>query len=599
LLPDFDSKSLEGFIAITFTTLQAGIDHIDLDLYDEFTISDVHIDYKSMAFVLSQDILRVYFPQSLQLGETLTVNVNYSGTPQPAGPLGLEFGTTPAGRPILATVSEPFYARSWWPCKDTILDKATFDLIVVVPDNMYVASAGTLQEVKYDGGRAIYHWASDYPITTYNVSLAATEYVSWTEDYISPQGDAFPLEFHVFPEHEQVARYEFERVGQMIDFFSDLYGPYAFTDEKYGMAEVVLAGAMEHQTMTSYGDFFLTGDRYYEGIAAHELSHNWWGNLLTLRDWDDLWLHEGLATFSDGLWREHIDGRAEYIDFLLHRSAGCCGFNGPISPPARLFNQTVYQKGAWMLHMLRELLGDSDFFESLRALTSNPDLRYQNFGKTEFVEAFETQTGQDLNWFFDQWLYRTGRPEIALEWAPEAGSSLDPEVRLRVSQTQTDPEWQFPLRLRLQLPSGPMDIDTFITQRSTEFVVNVPEWPLSVEIDPDNQLLHFDAGSVRVTAAPDASRNRTDLLPNTPNPFNPRTTLRFSLAEPATVRLRIFDLRGRAIQTLECGTLGAGEHEQLWDGTDRHGQSVASGTYLVRMEGASVVPKPRSITLVR
>ena len=599
LLPDFDTESLEGFISISFTTLQAGLDHIDLDLYDELTVKDVHIDYQTLAFDLSEDILRVYFPRTLQLDETITVNINYVGTPQPAGPLGFDFDTTPAGRPILATVSEPFYARSWWPCKDTTLDKATFDLRVVVPDNMYAASAGTLQDVIYDGGRAIYHWASDYPLTTYNVSLAVTEYTSWTEDYTSPQGDSFPLEFHVFPEHEQIARYEFERVGQMIDFFSDLYGSYAFTDEKYGMAEVVLAGAMEHQTMTSYGDFFLTGDRFYEGIVAHELSHHWWGNLLTLRDWDDLWLHEGLATFSDGLWREHIDGRAEYIDFLLQRSAGCCGFVGPISPPAKLFNQTVYQKGAWMLHMLRELLGDSDFFDALRMLTANPELRYQHFGKNEFVEAFETQTGQNLDWFFDQWLHRTGRPEISLEWAPEAGSGLDPAVRVRVSQVQADAEWQYPLRLRLHLPSGPMDVDTFITQRTTEFVINVAEWPLSVEIDPDDQLLHFDAGSARVTAAPDVSRHRTDLLLNTPNPFNPRTTLRFNLAEPATVRLRIFDLRGRVIQTIECGALGSGEHERVWDGTDRHGQSVASGTYLVRMEGASVVPPARSITLVR
>jgi aminopeptidase N len=559
----------------------------------------VHIDYQSLAYDHSLDILRIYFPRSLQLGETVTVNVDYRGTPEPAGALGLDFNVTPAGRPILATISEPFYARSWWPCKDTTTDKATIDLRVVVPENMYVASAGTLEGVIYDGDRAVYHWSSDYPISTYNVSLAVTEYVSWTEDYVSPEGVEFPLEFHVFPEDEQVARYEFERVGQMIDFFSDLYGPYAFSDEKYGMAELVLAGAMEHQTMTSYGDFFLTGDRYYEGIVAHELAHSWWGNLVTLHNWDDLWLHEALATFSDGLWREHIDGRAEYIDFLQQRSASCCGFNGPISPPVTLFNQTVYQKGAWMLHMLREWVGNADFFAALRMLTANPELRYQNFGETEFVEAFETQTGQDLGWFFDQWLRRTGRPEIAVEWAPEAGSSLDPAVRIKVSQTQQDPEWQYPLRLRLQLPSGPVDFDTFITERTTEFVVNVGEWPTSIEIDPDVQLLHFDAGSVRITAAPGSSRHRTSLLPNTPNPFNPRTTLRFSLAEPATVRLRVFDLRGRELRVIDCGALQPGQHERIWDGTDREGRSVASGTYLVRMEGATVVPPALSITLVR
>ena len=186
-----------------------------------------------------------------------------------------------------------------------------------------------------------------------------------------------------------------------------------------------------------------------------------------------------------------------------------------------------------------------------------------------------------------------------MEWAPEAGTSLDPAVRIKVSQTQQDPEWQYPLRLRLQLPSGPVDFDTFITQRTTEFVVSVAEWPTSIEIDPDTQLLHFETGSVRVTSVPESSRLRTDLLPNTPNPFNPRTTLRFSLAEPATINLRIFDLRGRELRIIRCGPLQPGEHERIWDGRDREGQSVASGTYLVRMEGAAIVPPARSITLVR
>jgi aminopeptidase N len=154
LLPDFEVESLQGYVAIRFTTLEAGLDHIDLDLYDEFTINDVHIDYQSLAYDHSLDILRIYFPRSLQLGETVTVNVDYRGTPEPAGALGLDFNVTPAGRPILATISEPFYARSWWPCKDTTTDKATIDLRVVVPEDMYVASAGTLEGVIYDGDRA-------------------------------------------------------------------------------------------------------------------------------------------------------------------------------------------------------------------------------------------------------------------------------------------------------------------------------------------------------------------------------------------------------------------------------------------------------------
>lgn len=599
LYPDFDNGTLEGRVKVTFTSLEPALDWIELDLYDNLNVTSVlGPDRKQLAFTHTDEVLQVRLAEPVDLANSTSVTVYYKGQPQPAGPLGLTFDVTPAGRPILATVSEPFYARSWWPCKDTVLDKALVNIYVVVPANMFVASSGTL--ITIEGENRVFCWSSQYPMTTYNVSLAVTEYASWTEQYVSPEGNEFPLEFHVFPEHEDIARYEFERVDQMIDFFSGLYGPYAFSQEKYGMAEVVLAGAMEHQTMTSYGDFFMTGDRYYEGIVAHELSHHWWGNLLTLRDWNDVWLHEGLATFSDGLWREHISGRAAYLQFLRQRSAACCGFIGPISPPVKLFNQTVYQKGAWMLHMLRELVGDTDFFAALRRLTSDPALRYRNFGTDEFVAAFEAQTGQPLDWFFDQWLHRTGRPELAVEWYADAGQERGTMlVHVRVLQVQDDEPWIFPLRLRLDLPSSTFDQDLWVTGSTTEFALPLSEVPDAIQIDPDQQLLFFDRGATKIPTPPGSPSGPAVLLPNKPNPFNPRTQLRFALTEPAHVRLRIFDLRGREVSALDCGWLDAGEHARVWDGTDQRGRSVASGTYLVRMEGASQVPPAQRITLVR
>jgi aminopeptidase N len=311
------------------------------------------------------------------------------------------------------------------------------------------------------------------------------------------------------------------------------------------MAEVVLAGAMEHQTMTSYGDFFMTGDRYYEGIVAHELSHHWWGNLLTLTDWDDIWLHEGLATFSDGLWREYIDGRDAYLQFLRQRSAGCCGFYGPISPPSKLFNQTVYQKTAWMLHMLREYVGDTHFFAALRRLTQDPTLRY-----------------------------------------------------LKVSQVQDDEPWAFPLRIRLSFPSSSVDHDIFVTGELTELRVSVDEWPVEIELDPDEQLLFFDRG-VEMEDPEVGGPVRPPVISNDPNPFNPRTAIRFALPHDSAPRLRVYDLRGRAVRTLDPGWLPAGEHRVIWEGDDDNGRSVASGNSLVRLEGTGLDVPAHRVTLVR
>jgi aminopeptidase N len=612
LIPDFEELSISGHVEITFRALQSGVRSIDLDLYDDLLVDRI-MDRSTgvaMGFAHSNDVLSVRLPAPMESGDTRTIVVSYRGQPRPVGALGLAFDTTPAGAPTLATVSEPFYARSWWPCKDTALDKATVDLIGIVPQNMFVAAGGTLEFVSTAGTNKLYRWSSDYPMTTYNVSFSITDYVSWTEDYVSPEGNEFPLEFHVFPEHESIARYEFERVGQMIDFFSERFGPYAFPADKYGMAEVVLAGAMEHQTMTSYGDFFMTGDRYYEGIIAHELSHHWWGNLLTLTDWDDLWLHEGLATFCDGLWREHIDGREEYMRFLRQRSAGCCGFNGPISPPTKLFNQTVYQKGAWMLHMLRELVGDTDFFAALRSLTADPSLRYGNFDRDDFIDAFETRTGQSLDWFFDQWLHREGRPEVEIKWSRERFPDGKRFIDVDVVQVQDDDPWTFPFRLKIVFPQGSTEVDLFVENRVTSLRIPVDEWPESFVLDPDQQLLFFDRGAILdgpgpedppsdPPADPPVTLDNSVTLSNSPNPFNPRTTIRFALAEGAAPRLRIYDLRGRAVRTLEPGWLPAGQHQIAWHGDDDHGRSVASGTYLLKLEGTGQDLPAHRMTLVR
>jgi len=599
LIPDFNDLSIDGFVEVTFRALRSGLTSIELDLYDELVVTNIleTSGFNTVGYSQANDVLSVRLPAPMEIGDEYTISIAYEGQPQPAGPLGLAFDTTQAGNPTLATISEPFYARSWWPCKDTALDKATVDIIAIVPANMFAAAAGSLEQVMPSGSETLYRWSSEYPMTTYNVSLAVTEYTSWTEEYVSPEGNEFPLEFHVFPEHESIARYEFERVGQMIDFFSGLYGPYAFENEKYGMAEVVLAGAMEHQTMTSYGDFFMTGDRYYEGIVAHELSHHWWGNLLTLTDWDDIWLHEGLATFSDGLWREYIDGRDAYLQFLRQRSAGCCGFYGPISPPSKLFNQTVYQKTAWMLHMLREYVGDTQFFAALRRLTQDPTLRYGSFGRRDFIDAFELETGLELDWFFDQWLRRVGRPEVAAKWARdrENGQRF---VDLKVSQVQDDEPWAFPLRIRMSFPSSSVDHDIFVTGELTELRVPVEEWPVEIELDPDEQLLFFDRG-VEMDDPEVGGPVAPPVISNDPNPFNPRTAIRFVLPHESAPRLRVYDLRGRAVRTLEPGWLPAGEHRVVWEGDDDNGRSVASGNYLVRLEGTGLDVPAHRVTLVR
>ena len=600
LFPNFETESLVGTVSITFESRVEGLQRIDLDLYDGLDVDAVRFGGQDLVFTHAQDVLRIFLPEPLDLGRTSTISVQYRGTPEPAGFMGFQFLESAQGARTLSTLSQPYFARSWWPCKDTPTDKAQLQLYVMVPAGMFAASNGALVGQQPLGSHTLYTWVETYPISTYNVSLAVADYVSWSEDYRGPDQQKLTLEYHVFPEDEEAARYDFGRTAEILDYYVELFGQYPFITEKYGMAEFVFVGAMEHQTMASYGQFFLTGDRFYERIIGHELAHQWWGNAMTLTDWSDLWIHEGLATLSEGLWLEYAEGREAYHSFLRSRSNNCCGFRGPISPPLELFNSTVYNKSAWMLHMLRRMVGDQDFFQALRDLAARPELQYGSIDTEVFVQQFESSTGIALGWFFDQWLLRTGRPTLAADWSAEpVGDRYRVEILL--DQTGEGDPWIFPLDLRVHTTDGAQDLRTWVTSGQHRLTTFVDAVPTDLEIDPDQSLLWFEDESGTVTAAP-MPYGGTRLLPNVPNPFNPRTRLRFELPRSSSVELRILDARGRVVEVLRPGTLGAGLHELPWDGTDLRGSPVASGVYQVQLrqlDGTGRHTAVRPITLIR
>lgn len=597
IIPNFDLRTIQGAVFVTFASLVDGLESVDLDFYDGWQIDAIRFGGNPLAYVHENDVLRVYLPEPLTAGATRAFSIQYQGTPQPAGFMGLQFLDTAGGARTLSTLSQPYFARSWWPCKDTPTDKAQLQLYVLAPPGMFAASNGRLVGQQPAGQSTLYTWVESYPISTYNVSLAIADYVSWNETYVGPNQQQLTLEYHVFPEDEEAARFDFERTAEIVDFFVDRFGEYPFIQEKFGMAEFVFVGAMEHQTMTSYGQFFLTGDRSYERIIGHELAHEWWGNSMTLTSWDDLWIHEGLATLSEGLWLEHAVGPTAYRNFLRNRESACCGFNGPISPPTQLFNDTVYNKSAWMLHMLRRMIGEGDFFAALRDLAARPELRYGSITTAIFEEQFESSTGRELSWFFDQWLYRIGRPTIAVDWTSQ---SVGDRFRVEVSMEQTgdgDP-WLFPLDLRLVTSAGNVETATWVTSRHHTYTVFVDSEPTDLVVDPNESLLWFSDDNPPATAAP-MPFGGTQLLPNVPNPFNPRTMLRFELAQAGEFEVRILDARGRLVEVLRPGHLGAGLHEMPWDGTDLRGTPVASGVYQVMLTGSDGPNAVRPITLVR
>jgi len=314
-----------------------------------------------------------------------------------------------AGVPVASTYGLPYSARAWWPTPGSTLAKAdSADVIVTVPEALVAVSNGRLLSRTTDGhGLATYHWSTRHPIYPDVISLAIADYAHW-QGTASLDGRLVPLQFYVFHDDSAKAATDFAHFPEIIRFFSDRFGLYPYADEKYGVAEFATESFREHQTIPSLGPRFITGDGRNEWILAHELAHQWFGNSLSVRNWSDAWLNEGLATYAALLWREHHEGRASY-DAEIARAAARV-FQGTITVPDSsnvdaMFTGTTFYKTALMLHTLRTMLGDERFFDALRGYAT--DNAFGLVTAADFERRMAGACGRPLDEFFRDWLTTT------------------------------------------------------------------------------------------------------------------------------------------------------------------------------------------------
>ncbi len=614
---DTTNEYLLGSTAMTLTALEPGLDEVVLDFLDNMNIISAYwvgIPYIPLSYIHQDDRIVLDLPFPLAVGEDVTLVLYFDGFPEFYGFMGFQFGLTPEGRPIAASLSQPWSARSWWPCKDDPPDKATYTATLYVPTGMIGVSNGSLieeenkqnefgppgwQEHKdwqnllsahnYDkNSHDIYLWYEIHPLSTYHFSVAASIYEILEDTVTTSDGD-IPISHFVYPELLEPASADFAILPDMLNFCTDLFGPYPFPNEKYGMALFEWDGAMEHPTCTSYGSHLVTGDGFFETIIMHELSHQWFGNLVTCADWTHTWLNEGFATYVEAVWAEHQSGREGLRDFMRARN-DFTWWNSPLvrdpdnPDPWYYFHNMVYYKGAWVLHMLRRYLGDWLFFTCLRNYLESPSLQFGTATSQDFIDVCSTTVGADLDWFFSQWLYWTVHPHYEVSWqnsVPAAG-----QVTITLSQLQPpdpvhgDLPFQMPVDLRLLSA----DLDTVITvwnnQRIQDSVVHVSSGVVQIEIDPNNWLLHeSEVVLIALDETPPASAPFR-LLPPVPNPFNPRCRIRWESDLPSQDTLNLYDVQGRRIAAVTYPQREAGLREFVWDGRDREGRACATGVYL-------------------
>jgi aminopeptidase N len=506
-----DAPAAAGTVTIQAQTT-APTSAVILDAFKNMVIDAVRVDGVAHAFVHKNNRLTISFDDALPASRPLAIAVDYH--------VGLEF-TNGQGEGMLvvkhgadnvttmANLSEPYAAPSWWPCIDDVRDKATAEVEITAPPPYVGASNGVLvKTVTNPDQTTTYFWREDYPLTTYLLSVAVTNYAKFEDTYTALDGRTMPLVFYVYPEHLERAMQRFAVTRQAMQIFAPLFGEYPFINEKYGMAEFPWSGGMEHQTLTSLGSSIVgaptagAGSSSGQTVIAHELAHQWWGDLVTLRTWNDIWLNEGFATYAEVLFLErmtNIDAgsfmTASYDDGAVFGRLGGTVTAENLGDP---FDDSgaVYRKGAWALHMLRHIMGDEKFFAALKDYRGR--FAFANASTADFQQVCEEHYGDRLDWFFPQWIYAPGRPvykvSAEISGADAAGNYT---VTLVIKQKQThdipgraDGVYVMPLDVTIHYADGTSETRVVRNdKRKQSFSLVVPKRPLSAGLDEGQWVL--------------------------------------------------------------------------------------------------------------
>lgn len=612
---DIPDSSIAGSVVYDIRSLADGVDTILLDLVDSLTVTGALRDGAPTGIQHGNRLLTLTMNPPLTNGQEVHLEVDYAGHPRPDGLQGMAFEYHPPGRgpgsaPIVSTLSETNSAPSWWPCKDITYDKFTIDTWLTVPDSLVAGSNGLLTEVLPEqNGFATYHWTEHYPIATYLVSVAISNYASWSDTYVSPlSGQSMPIVYYAYPEDESQAKIAWARTPEMIQAFARLFGEYPFINEKYGMAEFSPAEGMEHQTLTSYPSYDLIySQEDNEHVVSHELAHQWWGDLVTPATWDDIWLNEGFAVYSESLWEEHVGGRAGYLEHMLSLERDDSDYPGTVYHPDYTFNTTVYLKGAWVLHMLRHVLGDSTFFEALR--TYGRQYAYRNATTADLRAVLEQVSGQDLGPFFRSWVFGRGRPDYQAAWTRETFPFGPPLIDVTLQQIQPDSVFAMPVDLVFQYRTAPAEtLRVENDSRVQQYSFLVSDSPEQILIDPSDWILkkvNYVYGGTGVPEPGPAADAEWRLAPPWPNPSTSNVHLLLrapsswrSSAATAVPALWVADAAGRKIARVQGAQVQPGAVSYDWNGRTAQGLLAPAGTYWVVGEGP-VRARPQRLVRIR
>jgi len=482
-LPDF---AYEGRTRVDARLLAEGLTELRLDL-DGPRVDRVSAHGERLDFRLDAGRLVVALARPWHEGEIVPILVEYHGRPDGRG---LRAGKSAHGDPTLFADNWPENARRWIPSIDHPSDKATVDFTVTAGDRYEVVAPGRLVETRslHDGRRTT-RWSEGVPIPTYCMVLGLAEF------QVTQMGaaDGVPISAWVSPEDAPAAARKLARSALVLERFADLVAP--FPSEKLAHVQASTAwGAVEYASAVFYSDKLFHDADASDGVVAHELAHQWWGDSVTAADWDDVWLSEGFATYFHGLFAESLGGAPALREHMARAASAVreaeakkpgAVVDPAVTDPAAKLSAFSYQKGAWVLHMLRRKLGDDAFFRGLRAYYSAH--AGGNATTEDLRHALEGATGIELERFFRQWLYRPGMPDLRVTWGWDETAR---QAVLDVEQAQPAEAYETDVDLAFRIGEAVERRTVSLTAAKASFRMPLPGRPDAVDVDPDGWLLH-------------------------------------------------------------------------------------------------------------
>ena len=532
---------IKGQVLIRFEPLEL-TDSLVLDLSDSLQIDSVIFHGNNLTVEHSNYRVKVQFPQNIVPANLDSIEVHYHGAPPLLNNRGLITTERADGTPMLYTLSEPYYAKEWWPVIQDLGER--LDSIVVqitCPSNYYGVSNGLLSSVTESGGLKTYRWEHHYSIPPYLVAIAVSDYLV-IEDSIQLEQGTLPFINYIYPSQQNEVEL-FQQLKPMLQLYENIADQYPYMSEKYGHCMWEINGGMEHTTVSFMGNFGWE-------LQAHELAHMWFGDLVTCASWKDIWLNEGFATYYTGLTYEFLPGVRQYwsrwkriqVEKITSETGGAV-YVEDTTDVSRIFDSRLsYSKGAFVLHMLRWHTDTLHFFDNVNAWLNAEDYRF-GFGTTEdFRHLMENESGIDLEEFFNDWVYGEGYPSFTVEWE-QKGNALTVELNQTTSHSSVD-FFEVKLPLRVYNRSGDsLDLTAMHNYNGERFEYQVPFVVDSLAVDPDLWLI--SRGNKVI------NKKERQVVKVYPNPATEVLNVHSNDPDGVIYKITLMDVKGKVIRRVE------------------------------------------------